>query len=87
MGNMSEKIRPVLRFQRAPMVVIFYVTGKKVRKKYNCVYYNEDRTPPSRDYQRTEQRHKRKKEKERIRTAGKVLANPAILIATFRAVY
>jgi hypothetical protein len=40
---------------------------KKARKKHDCVYCNEDKTPPSPGYQHMEQRHNRKEEKERIR--------------------
>jgi len=53
------------------MVEILYVAEKKkARKKHNCVYYNEDKTPPSPGYQHTEQSHNRKEEKERIRQDG-----------------
>jgi hypothetical protein len=70
------------------MVEILYVTEKKkARRKHNCIYYNEDKTPPLPGYQHTEQRHNRKEEKERIRPDGNILANPVIQIATFRAEY
>jgi hypothetical protein len=65
------------------------VCGLKVegQKETQCIYYNEDKTPPLPEYQHTEQRHNKKEERERIRPDGNILAKPVIQIATFRAVY